>query len=31
LKQEVKNDVYDMAKAKGGTLGIADLAKLSKI
>jgi hypothetical protein len=31
LKQEVKNDVNDMAKAKGGTLGIADLAKLSKI
>lgn len=31
LKQEVKNDMNDMAKAKGGTLGIADLAKLSKI
>lgn len=31
LKQEVKNDINDMAKAKGGTLGIADLAKLSKI
>lgn len=31
LKQDVKSDVNDIAKAKGGTLGIADLAKLSKI
>lgn len=31
LKQEIKNDVNDIAKAKGGTLSITDLAKLSKI
>jgi len=31
LKQDVKSDMNDIAKAKGGTLGIADLAKLSKI
>lgn len=31
LKQETKSDVNEMAKAKGGALGIADLAKLSKI
>ena len=31
LKQDVKNDVNEIAKSKGGTLNIADLAKLSKI
>lgn len=31
LKQDVKNNIDDIAKAKGGALGIADLAKLSKI
>jgi hypothetical protein len=31
LKQDVKNDMNDIAKAQGGKLGIQELAKLSKI